>query len=289
MIQAQASSAFSFIRLCRGIVAMAGLAVALSACGAMGIKRDEQAEVLSYQHREETGFVRIERIEPGAPDNTHPAKLSPEALRQALANLNVKGASSMAPTPVFTKEELDTLVPPLVAALAKAGPKEDVTFAITGAHGILGKYSAKAVTTGRVFVLDQLVNVVFGIVHEPYELQTGETDVSRRFTPGLRARRVESGWTLLPGTARLAGNRADWTMLNVAPASVTSTTAAPQSRSGGPGDAAPPASTPAAAVTTDSRYQEIEQRLRVLDRLKANGLITEGEYRERRHAILQAL
>jgi hypothetical protein len=53
----------------------------------------------------------------------------------------------------------------------------------------------------------------------------------------------------------------------------------PKEATGGPGT--PPA--------VDSRVQEIENRLRTLDRLKADGVIKEEEYNERRRAILQGL
>jgi len=45
----------------------------------------------------------------------------------------------------------------------------------------------------------------------------------------------------------------------------------------------------AAPVAGDSRYREIQERLRTLERLKADGLITEEEYRDRRRAILEGL
>ncbi len=63
----------------------------------------------------------------------------------------------------------------------------------------------------------------------------------------------------------------------------TTTLPAPKEKTVGAGAATP------AAPATDSRYQEIESRLSALNRLKANGLITEEEYSERRRAILQGL
>ena len=49
------------------------------------------------------------------------------------------------------------------------------------------------------------------------------------------------------------------------------------------------AAAPQKPAAADPRYEEIQARLRTLERLKAEGLITEEEYRERRRAILQSL
>ena len=90
----------------------ASLALALGSCGALGSKTDEDgAEVLRYEYRPSLGFVRIERIESGAPDNAHPFGISVDAMRQRLASVKLKD------DPVFASEELDELVPYLAAAL----------------------------------------------------------------------------------------------------------------------------------------------------------------------------
>lgn len=245
------------------LVGLAGLAAVLSACGSMQ-NRNEQ--VVSYEHRPEYGFVRIERLEPGAPDNSHPFTISAGVLKQTLANVRVKGAVSRDATPLFNADEVSEIAPPLAAALAKAGPKEDVTFAVAGHHGLLGKYSRQSVITGRVFVRDNRLNVVFGQVHEPIEEISG-ANALHTFVPGSRARPLETGWRVAASNGRSTDNRPDWITFDAS--------ALP---------AAAPLSAPA-----DSRYLEIEQKLGVLERLKANGLITEQEYRERRRTVLEGL
>jgi hypothetical protein len=92
------------------------------------------------------------------------------------------------------------------------------------------------------------------------------------FQPGSRAHRADTNWKLVPGNGHLADKRSDWVMLDT-------TMPGPKETTGG-------TSTPPAV---DSRVQEIENRLRTLDRLKADRLITEEEYAERRRAILQGL
>jgi hypothetical protein len=237
---------------------------------------DNQAAVVSYEYRPEFGYVRIERIEAGAPDNSHPFSISADELRRSLASLQVEGGVSISVKPLFNEEELKEIAPHLVAALAKAGPREDVTFAVTGKHGFLGRYSSKSVTTGRVFARDGQLNVIFGLVHELYEGRELGDSLTPSFPPGSRAPRPDRIWKIVPTSGRLADGRVDWVMLGMAkpPAPVEKAGAAPAAP-------APPA--------VDSRYQEIEDKLGVLNRLKEKGLITEEEYKERRRAILQGL
>jgi hypothetical protein len=256
------------------IASAAGAVTALSACGLMGALGNDPT-IVSYEFRQPVDFVRIERIEAGAPDNAHPFSISVEALRQALAGLQVEGSSSIKAVPMFTDAELLKIVPHLVAALAKAGPKEDVTFAVTGKHGLLGSFSSNSVTTGRLFARGPQLNVIFGLAQELYE--SAELGPVSSFPRGSRANRPDRVWRIVPKSGRLADQRLDWVALDSA------ATPAPEAKTGSASAAAP------ATPTADSRYQEIETKLSVLNRLKANGLITEGEYDERRRAILQGL
>jgi putative oligomerization/nucleic acid binding protein len=250
------------------------MAVALSACGSMGLI-DDPSKVVRYEYRPPFGFVRIERIEAGAPDNAHPFGISVDALRQSLASLKVEGAASIGTKPVFTDGELKDIVPHLVAALATAGPREDVTFAVTGQHeSLFGAYASKSATTGRLFAHDGQLNIIFGLIHELYEGRELGQAWPPPFPPGSRARRSDAVWKIVPTSGRLADARVDWVVLDAAKAQ------APEEKTGAS------APTPSAA---DSRYREIEDKLGVLNRLKEKGLITEEEYNERRRAILQGL
>ena len=189
------------------------LALALGSCSALGSKSDTDGpEVLRYEYRPSLGFVRIERIESGAPDNAHPFGISIDAMRQRLASVKLKN------DPVFASEELDEVVPYLAAALNNVGSKEDVTFAVTGSHGLLGKFSPKTVTTGRVFVHDQRLNIIFGVVHDPFAiLQMQTPNVPQPFTPGTRAKRIDTKLAIKPGNGRLAaGDRPDWVTFDAA-------------------------------------------------------------------------
>jgi len=191
----------------------ASLALALGSCGALGSKTDKDGpEVLRYEYRPSPGFVRIERIESGAPDNAHPFGISIDAMRQKLAGVKLRG------DPIFTSEELDELVPYLATALKSVGSNEDVTFALTGSHGLLGKFSPKTVTTGRVFVHDRRLNIIFGVVHDPFAILEMQTpSVSPQFIPGTRAKRIDTKLAITPGMGRLAGDdRPDWVTFETA-------------------------------------------------------------------------
>src|SRR5437762_13273028 len=119
-----------------GAVSTASLALVLGSCSGLGYNTDQDGpEVLRYEYRPSLGFVRIERIESGAPDNAHPFGISIDAMRQRLASVKLRD------DPVFTSEEPDELLPYLPAALNNVGSQEDVTFAVTGSPGRCAKVS----------------------------------------------------------------------------------------------------------------------------------------------------
>jgi len=194
-------------------VSTSSLALVLGSCSGLNYSTDKDGpEVLRYEYRPSLGFVRIERIESGAPDNVHPFGISIDAMRQKLASVKLKD------DPVFTSEELDEIVPYLAAALTRVGSNEDVTFAVTGSHGLLGKFSPKTVTTGRVFVHDQRLNIIFGVVHDPFAiLQMQTPNVPQPFTPGTRAKRIDTKLAVTPGKGRLVSeDRPDWVTFDIA-------------------------------------------------------------------------
>jgi len=249
-----------------GIAATLVLSATLAAC-------ISQPPASRYAYRPEHGFVRIESIEAGARDNAHPAAVSGEALRAVLENLKVKG-TSLHPVAVFDKEELVEFVPPMASALRNAGPQEDVTFAVAGQRGLFGRFSGTTFTTGRLYVRDGEINVIFGQMHERYEDRNGATPVQVPFEIGSRERRIEDTWQLQTSGACVVQRRGDWIAAD-AGCLRDASSAIPTSAPTADGDAI--------------RVQEVEARLRLLDQLKQRGAITEEEYRERRKAILEGI
>jgi hypothetical protein len=263
------------LRLLRSLLLTASV-LWLTACAVSSAAPKDGGNVVRYQHRSEFGFVRFEHIEPDATDNAHPYAISADAMTKALAQLKIKGTIGSDNKALFAEEELAEIASPLATALSSATPKEDVTFAVPGRQGWLGKYSAKTVTTGRVFVHDGKLHIIFGLIHDPFELESWESDRLPPFTPGSRHKRLEHTLTIAPIALRMSEKRPEWAALDLAPDTA-------------PAVEAKPAATNSSGTDSDARYKEVKRQLDVLDRLKADGAITEKEYNERRRTVLQGI
>lgn len=253
------------------------LVTALAACAGTRNAQDE-----SYVYRSDDDFVRLAPIEPGASPNAHPFALSESQLSRLLAGIEVSGTQPAGKVSVFSQDELEIIVPPLVSALGKARPNQDVIFAVSAHRGLFGRLSPESVTAGRLFARGDSLNLIFGLMHA--RLDIGDLDysgVSRRISPGARSRRIGgSVWRVDPGRGRLHEERGDWLVFDrsAIPAAQPAQTAP----STGKRDAASDGEVPA-------EVEEIENRLRVLEALRERGAITEEEYLERRRAILDQL
>ena len=281
----------------RGIVAAAMAAVA--GCGALQAPPGGDAVHYEYRRPDGRAFVRIEPIERDAPPNDQPAALRPAQVRVALASVREKNAQTFGvDDPVLDARELDEIAPPLTAALAAATPAQDVTFFVMGSHGLFGEHSAQTATTGRAFVRGGKLNVILGLVRSSYDA-IDISGTAQQVATGHRKARVEYEWTLTAPGAQLVDRRGDWLAFDVASLSAAAAAAATPAPAAlpaaadrpriAPAAAAPAAPVPASPATDESRYQDMASRLRLLDRLRADGLVSEDEYRERRRAILQAL
>jgi hypothetical protein len=249
--------------------------------------------------------VRIEQSEPGAPAAyAHPvASVGTEQLRAALAALRRTDSRN---AELFNDDELASIVPPLVQALAEVTPQQEVTFAVAGRHGALGPLVERSVTTGRMFHSADGLELIVGLAHRPFEGQFLATGLLIAFEPGRRAAPVDPNLRLAPqGT--LGQRRSDWVTLAVGPAAMAAPPAVPAPAAAAPAapaaaPAAPaavaaplaPAAPPAAAqaqpgTRTPAFLAEQEERLKTLKRLRDQNLITEDEYQQKRREILQLL
>ena len=167
-----------------------------------------------------------------------------------------------------------------LAALAKAGPDQDVTFQSGGRHGMFGSYSRLSYTTGRMFVHEGRMHLIIGVIQEFPDIDN--TVIDDIFYPiGTRIQRVEKGWELQPAAGRLEQQRGDWLsfVLDSEPASST------QAFTSRPPE--PSQSDEASAPRSES--EGAAQRLQVIEDLKLKGLITDQEYRDKRQQILDDL
>jgi hypothetical protein len=262
-------------------------------------------------------WVRVEpQDEPAAVPNDHPAQLGVEAITDALRALQVRlvdpDTGTESHRPVFTPGELGNLTPHLAAGLAKAGPRQDVTFSTIDGRPLApgGLVRKPGVNAGRVFYNDGRLNVIFGELQSSYRKKNVYGQRSEDFTPrrqGSRGKPTEQKWTLAAGpglefhSSNEGGTRSDWVVIDTAvarsgvlDASQQSDAAARQATS--PPAAAPvpaaskaPASAAEAATKTAPSNADLEQRLRKLKELKDKGLISEEAYRARMQEILSEL
>ena len=235
--------------------------------------------------------VELVAREPGTPDNQHPFTLEPNTLHAWLQQVQL--LRNGVPKPLFAIDELQSIVPALIDALAHARTDQDVALVSSARHEDNSFYSITAVTA-RLFAVDGHLNL---IVHDArndfYDTARG-SGMAPHFTLGSRT---------APGSAQIqsasaTNKRADWLVLDTvqaAPAVVPpAAPVAPMAPLVLP--AAPPAprapaavapvtpATPAAPAVGDA-----EQRLINLKHLYDKGLITKPEYEKKRAEIIKSL
>jgi hypothetical protein len=247
-------------------------------------------------------WVKIEpQDDAAAPPNDHPAQVASEAVNNALAALRIRivdeDTSAETQRSVFTAEELRNLAPRIAAGLAKAGPRQDVTFSTIGSHprapGALVK--DPGVNAGRVFYDEGKINVIFGELQSGYRKRNVYGQTTEDFTPrqeGSRTKAAENDWALAarPGVevhSNAGGVRNDWVEIDAA--AVASGAAAVSQ--------APAAALPPAAATAGSgegpappkSSADLEQRLKALKELRDKNLISEEAYRAKMQELLSEL
>lgn len=237
-----------------------------------------------WQSREQ--FVALEPLEKNTHvKNTHPADITIDSLTALLAAIDVRSEDSNAAEALFTKESLQVMVPHLQQALRTAGPGDDVTFAVIGLYNTLyGLAKSPKVTTGRVFFSTSSLNVIIGQAQ-----QKVNDRVDRRlepFIPGSRQQVAVGSWKVVPrdGSELYKIKRKDWIIFHDAFKKI-----AP------PPPATKPAKAPVPAPESEPPRQPSAEgknpveRLKVLNELKNNELITDEEYRGKRQQILNSL
>jgi len=223
----------------------------------------------NWDIREFTYIKRVAR-EAGAGANEHPVKLSAADLARRLSPITLDNDE-----PLFGKAELAELAGPLSAALAAAGPGDDLVLLSTSQRGgpLL---SSRLALTARVFVQGGELNL---IVHDArldfYDRYIG-THTLPAFTFGSRAQ---------PGPVRMqcpgaVPVRPDWLALPPVEAAPAAAAAA-----------AAPVTAPAAApkARDEAFYAIQQQRLRGLKGMRDQDLITQEEYQKKRQEIIDGL
>jgi hypothetical protein len=235
-------------------------------------------------------WVKIEpQDDAAASPNDHPVQLANEAVSNALAALRIRivdeDTAAEAQRSVFTAEELRNLAPRIASGLAKAAPRQDVTFSTIGSHprSAGGLVKDPGVNAGRVFYDDGKINVIFGELQSGYRKRSVYGQRTEDFTPrqqGSRTKAAENDWALAarPGVAlhsNAGAMREDWVEIDAA--AVASAAAAVTQP--------PAAATPPAAKSG----ADIEQRLKTLKELRDKNLISEEAYRAKMQELLSEL
>lgn len=233
-------------------------------------------------------FVRIEpQDDPDAPLNEHPVKLPPGRITAMLSALQVRFADQAEPMPLFSRQEVAVLAPALAEGLARAEPRQDVTFATIGSHRINSVVGRLLVNTGRLFYRDGTLNILFGEVHGEFRKRNVYGKRDEDYRPRRHASRTtpaKGGWRLeAEGVARRREDgreRGDWLLIEVARFSA----AADAPAAAAIGDAV--SQSRGAATVAQSRT--IEERLAELKQLREQELIPEDLYAARVREIIDS-
>jgi hypothetical protein len=246
-------------------------------------------------------WVKVEpQDDAAASPSDHPAQLANEAISNALAALRIRivdeDTATEAQRPVFTADELRILAPRIASGLARARPRQDVTFSTIGSHprAAGGLVKDPGVNAGRVFYDDGKINVIFGELQSGYRKRSVYGQRTEDFAPrqqGSRTQAAEHEWTLAarPGVelhSNAGGVRNDWVEIGAAVASDAAAV------SQAPAAATPPAATAPGsgqgpAVTKSSA--DLEHRLKTLKELRDKSLISEEAYRAKMQELLSEL
>ncbi|UZD56315.1 SHOCT domain-containing protein [Caldimonas aquatica] len=247
--------------------------------------------------------VRLVPREPQAQANQHPAAYTPEQLRRWMETITFLRNGRQ--EPLFGADELAELPVALAQALAFAAPGDDVVLLSTSRRDA-GLLATPLGITARLFV--QPAGALNLVVH----------DARLDFVNAYRGSRLlpefDFGSRERPGSVTLASSaaelrRQDWLVFRGAEgaataaaggvaragASVPAAPAAPAgvnagAPGGGPTAAGRAAASGRAVAPRDAHfYEEQEQRLQALKRLRERDLISEEEYRAKRKEILDAL
>jgi len=218
------------------------------------------------------------------PANGQPVSLDEGQIRMALNSLEFMTPGKDSSSPVFDAPELDVLSRYLSAALAQAGPEEDVVFAVIGDYkAVYGLAKEQMYTSGRVFYRDGKLNIIFGDIHGKYFANT-----DRRLyplAPGSRGKSSVHTWALLNQPDQEfhsgpEGQRTDWVVLDLASMEARAAM--------GEKAATQPPVVPGYQPFYGAQ-KSVEERLQILNELKNKKLITDDEYQNKRLDILKDL
>lgn len=242
--------------------------------------------------------LRLQPRESGAAANEHPQAIGAAQIRNWLQGISLQRGNQR--EPLFGADELSSLPPVIADALAVATPQDDLLLLSTSRRegGLLGTPYG---LTARLFVQGGALQL---IVHDA-RLDFYNEYRGARILPEFRFGSRSAAGTVMISSVEATAQRGDWLAFALAPKAAGAAPVAPGMAAPAAAPAPAPAApaprgvapsappTPPAVATPPSRdarfYDEQEQRLRSLKRLRDQNLITEEEYQSKRKEILQSL
>ncbi|WP_374353050.1 SHOCT domain-containing protein [Chitinimonas sp.] len=262
------------------------------------------------------------RLENASASNQHPVNFNAEQLSNLLGHF-YKKEQGKDPAPYFSRDEIERLAPRLVPVFARASSADDIQFGSSYRPGNF-LLVPRVLNAGRLFVENGQLNLIIGSCVEQQDI--GYQQNFGKYKPlnhGSRIKPVSNlGCALVAGNDAVnVDNRPDWLRLNISAAlanAVVTPSGVKTSLTFAPASAAAPAATPAAsaapvapvslpaprastapaaapaaasssAVLPAQPASKAEERLQLLKRLHASGLITDAEYEQKRAGILKDL
>ncbi len=220
------------------------------------------------------------------PQNQQPVQIAPEQIAAALLAIQCQPYKEV--RQLFSEDEVKRFAPAIAGALQRATANDDVIFVSTGQHAWSGLLAPTLGNAGRIFIQDGRLNLIMGMLHSDFvaDYMQGSRQYptfdygSRSFrNKGIKLVGVSSG------EAKLI--RDDWIAVTLPQVQTIA-----QQQPGVAPLAAPAAAgvaTPAGDPTADTFYRKQESRLRALQRLRDQGLITDAEFQQKRAEIVKDL
>ena len=242
---------------------------------AQALEPDPAAPVKAHRSLWDLGSyatVRLGPLEKGAAINAHPAQVSAASLTRRLGPIHA--LTQDGDEALFATAELVGLARAMSEALSLAGPREDVLLFSGNKRGA-GFFASPVAVMARLFVKDGSLNLI---------VQDARLEVLGQVNPSSDWPHFQHGSRTLASHAELhcpgaRSPRPDWLILALDPVEPEVAVTVPPPVASAPATAAAPARVPV----------DQADRLRTLNRLRDEKLLTEQEYQRKREEILRSL
>jgi hypothetical protein len=224
--------------------------------------------------------IALQAVEAGNTPNQHPAKVNPDTLRNRLAGIEFNNSGRS--LSLFSADELNDIVPHIVQALAAAKPGDDL-YLLSTARRELGMLGLPVSITARLFMANDRLNLIVDSARQDTMSMFRSAHMIPALSFGSRSAMSPNAVAVALTSRSGEVKRGDWVQLSMADVERVETAV--------PAPAISPAvAAPAAAGSREPGfYDEQARRLKGLQSLRDQGLLTEAEFQAKRREILQGL